>query len=110
MKRKITFTSALAAVVLAMFPLQSEAFFFGFSFDGGGWGYPSYYGWHNPYYYGYRHYGYTPYRHHVFRYTPYRHYVYRYTPYRHYAYSWAPYRQYVLTSNLVDAPDLLAEK
>lgn len=97
MKRKITLTSALVSVVLAMFPLQSEAFFFGFSFGGGSWGYPSYYGWHNPYYHGYGH-------------TPYRYYAYRYTPYRHYAYSWAPYRPHILTMTLADAPELLAEK
>lgn len=100
MKRKITFTSALAAVVLAILPLQSEACFFGFSFGGGGWGYPSYYGWHNPHYYGYRHQGYAPYRH----------YAYRYTPYRHYAYNRTPYRSYIRTWNVVDAPELLAEK
>jgi len=98
MKRRITFTSALVAVVLAMLPLQSEAFFCGFgggfSFGGGGWGYPSYYGWNNPYYHGYG----------------YRYPSYGYAPYRHYAYSWTPYRSYALTSNVADAPDLVLEK
>jgi len=101
MKRRIILTSALAAMALAVFSLQSEACFFGFSsgfsFGGGGWGYPSYYGWHNPYYRGYG-------------YAPYRHYAYGYTPYRHYTYRWSPYRQYVLTPTVADAPELLAEK
>lgn len=105
MKRKVTLTSALAAVVLAGLPLQSEAFFFAFSIDGGSWGHPYYYGWYNPYSYGYRHYSYTPYRHRVFRYTPYRHHVYRRAPYRHYVYNWTPNRQDILTSNLADAAD-----
>jgi hypothetical protein len=94
MKRRITFASALVAVLLAMFSLQAEAFFCGFgggfSFGGGGWGYPSYYGWHNPYYYGYRHYGYAP--------------------YRHYAYNWAPYRPYIFAPAVADAPEPVAEK
>lgn len=70
MKGRITLTSALMAVVLSAIPMQSEAFFCGFSFGfgGGSYWYPGYYygyhpygyGWHYPGY-AYRHYGYGSY-------------------------------------------------
>ena len=103
MKRRVTFSSALVALVLAMLPLQSEAFFFGFSFGSGGWWHPSYYGWHNPYHYGYGH------RYLNYGYSPYRHYAYNHRPYRYRSYT-RIYRPWIKTPTILDAPELVAEK
>ena len=65
----------LGAILLAI-PMQSQAFFCGFgggfSFGGGGWGYPYYAGYYpgNWGYGGYPHYGYGSYPYYAYRSYP----------------------------------------
>jgi hypothetical protein len=71
-KRTVLYSAMLGSMLLAI-PMQSQAFFCGFgggfSFGGGGWGYP-YYGGYYPGYWGH---GVYPYH----RYSGYPYYAYR---------------------------------
>jgi hypothetical protein len=80
MKKRTALISAMLGTLLLSIPMQSQAFFCGFgggfSFGGGGWGYP-YYGGYYPGYWGH---GVYPY--HGYGGYPY----YNYRPYPFYSY------------------------
>lgn len=80
MKKRTFLISAMLGTLLLTIPMQSQAFFCGFgggfSFGGGGWGYPYYSG----YYPGYWGHGIYPYH----RYGGYPYYTYR--PYAFHSY------------------------
>ena len=105
MKKRTLLVSAILGTLLLATPLQSQAFFCGFgggfSFGGGGWGYP-YYGGYHPRYGGYGGYPYyAGYHRGYLGYGGYPHYAYR--PYSLYSYP------LIASQPMAPAPEL-AEK